>query len=105
MTDRELLERAARAIGRVLLESRAGTFALDDDAFRVWNPLRDDGDALRLAATLKLRIDIGPTCVVVKAYDTDGGRANRADFSDHNSDPCAATRRAIVLNAAKAYER
>lgn len=48
MNDRELLELAAKAAGmRVNFDPASSYF---------WNPLTDDGDALRLAATLNINI-------------------------------------------------
>lgn len=52
MTDRELLESAAKAAG---VELKYDTFGQSENADRVycyWNPLIDDGDALRLASHL-----------------------------------------------------
>lgn len=49
MTDRELLELAAKACGLEEAKMRI--------EFNQWNPLEDDGDAFRLA--VKLRLDIG----------------------------------------------
>ena len=55
MTDRELLEAAAKAAGYVLMPHTQ-----DDRKFcvggREWNPLTNSGDALELA--VKLRLDI-----------------------------------------------
>jgi len=87
MTDRELLEAAAKAAGNGFV-------------IGYWNPLTDDGDALRLA--VKLGIDLtfylnaqgnGPW---VEAATDD-------DASDEllQADPYAATRRAIVRAAAE----
>jgi hypothetical protein len=47
--DRELLELAAKACGLEEAKMRI--------EFSQWNPIEDDGDALRLA--VKLRLDIG----------------------------------------------
>jgi hypothetical protein len=47
--DRELLELASKACGLEQAKMRI--------EFNQWNPLTDDGDALRLA--VKLRLDIG----------------------------------------------
>jgi len=47
--DRELLELAAKACGLEEAKMRI--------EFNQWNPIEDDGDALRLA--VKLRLDIG----------------------------------------------
>jgi len=67
MTDRELLELAAKA---------AGIFDLRFDnkgvAYRnvhiEWNPLTDDGDALRLAVKLEACIDFMDRRVVAGAW-------------------------------------
>jgi hypothetical protein len=65
MTDRELLEAAAMAIG-LILWSRCDPWTGDDsfpsgllleDGRQLWNPLTDDGDALRLLLKLQLRVD------------------------------------------------
>lgn len=66
MEDRELLELAAKAAGyEVIWCSWYGRFSGDVSGFRfgdslgqIWNPLEDDGDALRLAINLKLDIAI-----------------------------------------------
>ncbi len=66
MTDRELLELAAKAIGidgLPFLDNQYCQGALrcgywDDLNESCWNPLEDDGDALRLVVKLKLSITI-----------------------------------------------
>ena len=86
MTDREYLEMAAKAAGYVL-----GKHTQKDWAFTYggveWNPITDDGDALRLA--VKLNIDAGKP-----------GMRLRIDWRSWD-DPYAATRRAIVRAAAE----
>jgi len=86
MTDHELLEAAAKAAGiLVSWDAYAGDGEEDvlvtGDGY-VWNPLTDDGDALRLAVKLGIA-DLG------NFYDDDG------------SDPYAATRLAITRAAAE----
>ena len=58
MTDRELLEAAARAAGLHTRSDRTSVWIVEDDGSPVhrWNPLTDDGDALRLAVKLRLSI-------------------------------------------------
>ncbi len=112
MTDRELLELAAKAANvDVRLIKRRNTAVCEGDDYyedlpedrwyfvlkdfsQKWNPLTDDGDALRLA--VKLDIDVAPNVV---------GQANAGDVwefhCDHSGDPYAATRRAIVRAAAE----
>jgi len=72
-TDRELLELAAKA----------GGFREYDEHYVPWNPLDDDGDALRLAVKLKMWTHSGMGCF------------------QNELDPYAATRRAIVRAAAE----
>jgi len=110
MTDRELLELAAKAAGY------GDVWSLDEHPdvtyigprydggtvrYRVWNPLTDDGDALRLAVKLRdLTIDIGPDCAVVEWHRSDAS-GKRTATELHGPDPYAATRRAIVRAAAE----
>jgi hypothetical protein len=120
MTDRELLELAAKAAGIDLsaafwggrrdgfywvieaqpdwvIEARSGRIKSRSGRIEYWNPLTDDAAALRLA--VRLRLDI-------LFFDTDepwveifGIDANAEElFGD---DPYAATRRAIVRAAAE----
>jgi hypothetical protein len=100
MTDRELLEKAAKAAGWASWDCLGGDDFLNvydaDGRHDTFAPLTDDGDALRLA--VKLHIDINHGVQIVAAehvgkdigcaegYTKDGGRA--------------ATRRAIVRAAA-----
>lgn len=82
MTDRELLEAAAKVAGIEWLRDRIGdSLLLDlsatggDDAWP-WNPLTDDGDALRLAVKLNLDIEFdtlpdGPIVGVVAPWNED----------------------------------
>lgn len=66
VNDRELLERAAKAAGMETMwdqprGARNGVLRArypgSGDAFPHWNPLTDDGDALRLAVKLGLYIE------------------------------------------------
>ena len=60
MTDKELLELAAKAAGiESLWWTKDGNklFQRNGGEQKPWNPIEDDGDALRLA--VKLRLDIG----------------------------------------------
>lgn len=100
MTDRELLEAAAKALGGEYRDHALGGAYL---AFPpnwngpMWRPLEDDGDALRLAVALRMEVTITP-----KGHtwaDISSGAALAKE--PHGSDPAAATRRAIVSAAAK----
>jgi hypothetical protein len=103
-TDRELLELAAKAAG-----IKAKWFKVKkwkdydgarwligrDDVFgthhsKPWNPLTDDGDALRLAVKLKMTLGVG----IARADE--GARSGFDEPCDY-----AATRLAIVRAAAE----
>ena len=128
MTDRELLELAAKAacIQIYRWHGDGGYYWTGRDAddkdrnpglWIRWNPLRDDGDALRLAVKLKFNF-------AYKPQDTDNHRPIPSGvtvwlrhpasyglshtkklpafvFEQHNDDHYAATRRAIVRAAAE----
>lgn len=88
MTDRELLEMAAKAANYPAnYETSLGRF---------WNPLTDDGDALRLAVKLNMAVDIRKGEPWTDAVAACGLNCRE----HHNGDPSAATRRAIVRAAA-----
>jgi len=98
MTDKELLELAAKT-ARVALRDLDDIYDSWEECpvliHRGWNPLTDDGDALRLAVKLGLSMDIfGATTTCVR-HDFMG--VTVTDLSD----PCVATRRAIVRAAAE----
>lgn len=98
MTDRELLELAAKAAGI------DGYFASDDQNERdeYWNPLTDDGDALRLV--VKLKIEIGYLLsneAWAKGWVSAKVFKESNELRDGTYDPCAATRLAIVRAAAE----
>lgn len=106
MADRELLELAAKAAGIegewCDCEDHADGILLDDMRCLVWNPLTDDGDALRLAVNLRIVVDYyqrqskDECACAAWAVGSSGG----AEHEELGSDPYAATRRAIVRAAA-----
>lgn len=106
MTDRELLELAAKAIGG---EFHSGHLSTDGGIeWDEWNPLFSDGDALRLAVKLRLSISTphGHYRATAQSQDRKRGvMANDGDDSLNDTDPYAATRRAIVRAAASIGER
>ena len=107
-TDRELLEAAVKAAG---LNVKAERVDADDRFLGLivgpkhtklkvdWNPLTDDGDALRLA--VKLGIDVSHNTFGNVIADHYTLPQKQAVVLAHGIDPCAATRRAIVALAAK----
>jgi hypothetical protein len=104
MTDRELLEYAAKAAGI------DGEFANNgEDApiffhepktpgiYGSWNPLTDDGDALRLAVKLDLNIfQAHGNAYAMESEGEDNGIATA-----HYADKYSATRRSIIRAAAE----
>ena len=110
-TDRELLEQAAKAAGY--------EYTVKDDEYykthkffglwlvihgepsehqrRYWNPLTDDGDALRLAVKLDMDVEVLLDQGITMIH-TD---TTTSQTEPHNNDPYAATRRAIVRAAAE----
>ena len=106
MTDRELLGLAAKAAGyniageadSMIVQHNYGCDAFiirnDKGGGSLWNPLTDDGDALRLAVKLQLSPEYDCDEIYVSAGP---------DFTatENNADPYAATRRAIVRAAAE----
>ena len=99
MTDRELLEAAAKAAGmpqppegQEIPQDLPVVFTKNG---KPWNPLADDGDALRLAVRLRMQIDILERSIYALALN--GTKVCELD----RADPLAATRRAIVRAAAQ----
>ena len=108
MTDRELIEAAAKAA------KIPGGWNERDDGWFVpggnegwlwlsrWDPLNDDKDAFRLAVKLGLRhlfyVEVQKDCVQT-SYIVPQEDVFYESFKDQ--DPCAATRRAIVRAAAE----
>jgi len=116
MSDKELLELASKAAGIVIdmpfnPSLRSGhpiAYNLlcvlnEKGGHDLWNPLTDDGDALRLAVKLKLDVECLGDATQVNFTD---GKHNTRHFNvgkdeGCNGDPYAATRRAIVRAAAE----
>ena len=97
MTDRELLELAAKAAGLEVWRHPDGSLCIVPQ-MRTWNPLEDDGDALRLAVRLGLGISI-PLASKITDVVTFNGPA--IGVREVHGNPYAATRRAIVRAAAE----
>jgi hypothetical protein len=116
--ERELLELAAQAYWAKEIADGEISFRYDEaeaaivyihadnqdhngeDRERVWNPLTDDGDALRLA--VKLGMQVGPNAAsrepTVFAWARERGMT--AEYGIAGGDALAATRRTIVRAAA-----
>lgn len=97
MTDRELLEMAAKAVGIAVEGYGPNGVAQGKNGpclIKWWSPLTDDGDALRLAVDLNITFrNFGHIMTAVGS----GGQFN--EYAD--GDAYAATRRAIVRAAAE----
>lgn len=102
MNDKELLEMAAKAAGIELGEwydsSNAFIHVISHKS-PWWNPLTDDGDALRLAVSLGLCIMFDRDSVQVSS--SDGGEYCTAFSLETANSSEGATRRAIVRAAAE----
>ncbi len=113
MTDRELLERAAKAAGIAGEWCEFHGMDVGQDAYgignprvhrwgdKLWNPLVDDGDALRLAVDLRLMPLFGVDTVHIMCE----GVIVVPDGESLSPEPYAATRRAIVRVAAAMVDR
>lgn len=110
MQDRELLELAAKA-ANMTPEDFIGNQNYMDGLLSHWNPLTDDGDALRLAVNLGLSILPYPVYAENDRHSVVVKQRRRSDLIReqnptecvelHNGDAMAATRRAIVRAAAE----
>jgi hypothetical protein len=109
MTDRELLELAAKAAKIEYIkpaEGYDGNLGLEAGSnpmrTQSWNPLKDDGDALRLAVTLRLNVVLAGREVCGEVYV----EVEDYIYAENSKvcDPYAATRRAIVRAAAEIGE-
>lgn len=103
MDDRELLELAAKAAGLEVMgeDHHVGIYDLRLRGGAYWNPLTDDGDALRLAVKLKLHVQVNEASAIVETWQSDIGETKEVtEYFDPLDDHCAATRRAIVRAAA-----
>jgi hypothetical protein len=102
MTDKELLELAAKAAKIDWFRNTVN--GLWNKEGEIWNPLTDDGDALRLAVVLGMDVCVDTkheehsTHVICFSNDYDPAIAD--EMESHNNDPYAATRRAITRAAA-----
>ena len=118
MSDRELLELAAKAAGIEWEPSDTDAGKENELKFGLWlrikgestvftrrrfNPLHDDGDALRLAVKLNINIGFGifATQINCEIYDWAEDEVLIDWKEDGRKDPYAATRRAIVRIAAE----
>jgi hypothetical protein len=112
MTDRELLEAAVRAAGVEVYRIGDRLFLSKSHSHMPtpFDPLADDGDALRLAVKLKIDLHfedqpnwVGELVEAISPQNADG--VANCEAQALGDDPNAAVRRAIVLAAAALAER
>lgn len=99
MTDRELLEAAAKAAGIYYWIDADAVVTHSDTpgSTREWNPLTDSGDAFELYVKLRLTVNCSYDDVAICGQEF----TQKEVFIERNGeDPLAATRRAIVRAAA-----
>ena len=109
MNDRELLELAAKAAGlRIVDRSHPVTLYVESEGCKGsvrWNPIADDGDALRLAVRLYLDINQFPATDsyvgMIEIWRNGDGDPAHVEYVKAGDDRLIATRRAIVCVAAE----
>ena len=105
LTNRELLELAAKAAGLNIsgLDEAfpaGGILIVDSDGNDFdWNPLEDDGDCARLESACYLYVEFHNIWVVVSSGLSSS--SIREAYADHNGDRNAARRLASVRAAAE----
>ena len=108
LKDQDLLGLAAKAAGLDIGWYGGAPFYVEDNEPIRWNPLEGDGDALRLAVLLSLRVepytgvkihDRYPVANITDVYSLHSHNVKLSEL--HGLDPAAATRRAIVRAAAE----
>lgn len=102
MSDLELMELVAKAAGLHEFTQINGRYAVRTrytglQDWSPWNPLDDDGDALRLAVKLAMYVALDNAAREVVACAAEGSVVKERC----GDDPYAATRRAIVRAAAE----
>lgn len=97
MTEREMLELAAKAAGITYFDVTPRGVSCENGY--LWNPRADDGDAFRLAVKLNMGVSI-PVHKTIRA-DVITFRDPFVNIREKGDDPYAATRLAITRAAAE----
>lgn len=103
MTEREMLELAAKAAGAVHADSwdnGAMLVSFDGKKVALWNPRDDDGDSRRLANRLRMRVEHHVRHPFVAVFADIGFGTVKAE-EPHLDDVDAATRLAVLRAAAE----
>lgn len=107
MTDKELIELAAKAIG---VCDHGEWFDSDDGQYfvvgsKLFDPLNDDGDALRLAVALRIDVshdEVGmKSSVYARTVFNDETHIGLSEIFDDEGERLERTRRAITRAAAQ----
>ena len=109
MTDREMLELAAKAAGlKIHARNQAerdatgcghvGLWIVDGDS--CWNPRDDDGQSMRLAGKINANITFG-ACMCPVVHVRVWGYVHSSNYADYGNDQMAAVRLAILRAAAE----
>ena len=107
MTDRELLEAAAKKVGvnlALTIRPDGLPFWCEERGLALawapgwWNPLADDGDSARLRRALRIVVQWFPNDVAAMHWSDEGRGRSWAEM--YGDDPAAAERRAVVRAAA-----
>lgn len=99
MTNQEMIKLAAKAAGYSLTNGSSGYREFLCKGGVEWNPLEDDGDALRLA--VKLRIDVLFSPDSVECIANTGSEVEPFGIVKYSQCQAADTRRAITRAAAE----
>ena len=104
MKNKKLIKLAGKAIGvKVKFAEDGYPFFYDETFYHFWNPLEDDGDALRLALALDISVCVYHDCSQPKPWlRVEDSEGNWVFVDPDKFGKCkfSATRRAIVEAAA-----
>ncbi|WP_313453484.1 hypothetical protein [Stutzerimonas nitrititolerans] len=100
-----LLAAKACSIRVICWDSSRSAYRVEGAQSSRWNPRNDDGDAMRLAAALKMSIDQGSDTVFAQHRTQGGFWINSPVISLKGRDRADAYREAICLCAIKVGER
>lgn len=103
MTDREMLELAARAAGMKVDFTAGGKIVWDvsSEQHRIWNPLTNDGHALQLAVMLRFCVSANFDGICVSRSMNEPLAWEGTGIGSDEIRCMRATRRAIVRAAAE----
>ncbi len=102
--DKELLEMAARALGMPSLSDANGIYGAwvgEAETGHWWNPLEDDGDALRMAVSLDIHVKRYAGATTAQVLCSNESTTEHDHWAQNGNDPMMSTRRAIVICAAE----